>query len=167
METADRTSILQPVLQWNGSDEGENRGWVIASYFVNGQPGELKVLAKTQALAVSPGAVLDATIRFESKEHDIFRYSCNFGGISGSGLHIESRAEFVQAGLALEVSNVTGDSELPASAVTHFQDVEIILDDGAKPSPVWEIINPAIKYGVRAIPIFHNGVQSEVDVYYR
>jgi hypothetical protein len=168
METADSKSILQPVLQW-GKEVGGGGGtvWSVACYFVDGRSENLKMGTRTKSVRVSSGDVLDATIELVSREKDLFGYSCGFKGINGCGIYVESPLQFVQTGIALEVASVGKSSDLPMSKVTHFEDLEILLDDGTRADPSWQIRNCAIEYGVRAIPIAHDGVQSEIDIYYR
>jgi hypothetical protein len=160
-------SILQPVLQWEADSEGKNHEWSVASYFVYGTRPVGKFLAMTKPIRVAPGDVLRAVISLQAKGNGMFAYGCEFTGISGSELYIQSPNELVQVGVALEVSEVMQLTDLPSSDVTRFERVEISLNDDTKASPIWDITNLALAYDVRAVSVAHNGRQDEVDIFYR
>jgi hypothetical protein len=148
----DVKAILQPVLRWGARGDDTGLGWSVASYYVSGRPGHLQIGARTKAINVSSGDTLDAVITLESRNRGTFGYLCEFSGIAGSGLFIETPQEFVQTGVALEVDHVMRLSDLPMSEVTRFDAITVLLDDGTKAYPVWQITNPALEYNVRAIP---------------
>jgi len=169
METADRTLIFQPVLEWGPSPGAakEESHWSVACYLVNGSPGNLSLGAKTKSVPVSVCDLLEAEISLNSTADGLFGYSCEFKEIVGCGLYIQSPLKFTQAGVALEVSNVSDTAALPASTLTQFENLEIVLDDGSKSAPDWQITNLAAQYGVRAYPIDHRGIKDEIDIQYR
>lgn len=165
METAvgDRT-ILQPVLQWgvNGL-----KNWSVASYCVSGSPGNLKFAAATKAIPVSSGQHLTASITLQTNTDGIFGYLSEFEGLAETVLHINLPQELTQVGTALEVYNVMKLSDLPNSDTTRLAPIVIRLFDDARVSPVWEITNSELKYNVRAVAVPHDGVQDEIDIFYR
>lgn len=157
-------TILQPVLQW-GVD-GLKR-WAVASYCVCGSPGNLKFAAKTKSVPVSEGERLTASIILQSSTDGAFNYLSEFEGIAETKLYIGLPQAFTQIGLALEAYEVMKLSDLPSSGMTRFDQLRISLDGDLKPEPDWQIANPELQYGIQAVPVTHEGIQSEIDVLYR
>lgn len=157
-------TILQPVLQW-GVD-GLKR-WAVASYCVSGSPGNLKFAAKTKAVPVSEGERLTASIILESSADGVFNYLSEFEGIAETKLYMGLPQAFPQIGVALEAYDVMKLSDLPSSDMTRFGELRISLGGNLKPEPDWQIANPELQYGIRAVPVTHDGIQNEIDVLYR
>jgi hypothetical protein len=159
-------SILQPVLQWVPDIEGFP-GWAVACYYVSGSSQNLQVRVRTKPVPVQEGDALPIEIRLIIKEKGVFGYYAEFSEIGGCGIYVETRDEFVQVGVALEVYGLMKLSDLPNVDYTRFPVLNIVLDNDKRVSPHWDIVNSVPQYKIKSVPIAHDGIEDEVDIFYR
>lgn len=161
-------AVLQPVLQWgNGGPIDGGRFWSVSSWYVRGQLGALDIATRTRAIRVEPGQELSAQISLIGTSEGIFSYVCEFVGIPGSALVVRVQTELVRLTAALEGYDVFGEAQLPGSAMTSFQEIDIRA--GAKRlNPKWDVRNLAPRESrIAASVVVNGGVADQVDITYR
>lgn len=162
-------AILQPVLQWGQSAAGGGAFWSVSTCYVRGAPGALLVGAYTAPKKVNPGTSVTTLITLlkESVEDGqiIFKYACEFEGIEGTQLVIDSPDELVQAGIALEGYDLDSCAALPAGNHIAFSKINLMAGTAVL-YPDWVVkSNPTC--GLSASVISHNGAKDQIEVGYR
>jgi hypothetical protein len=157
-------SILQPVLQWGSSNTGGGQFWSVSSWYVKGSSGNLDVAVNTHHIRVEPGQDLIGLIDLVEKDGDIRTYTCGFQGIDGTTISIQTSAELVQAGIALEAYKLDGPRALPDQLRSTFYPVQVGLENGTA-RPKWDIRN-ASKDLADAVAVAHSNIEDELDIQY-
>jgi hypothetical protein len=164
-------AILQPVLEWGNHDQNTGTSWSVASWYVkmtNTDSGmKIDTVARTISVPVKSGDVLCGIIRQSiNSEGNAYACTCEFEGIAGSGLVVQSSDEFVQNGLALEVYQISECSELPA--IDHTSYTAINLQQGnTRLKPKWNLRNKVSDCNIRAEVTSHDGIEDQVDIRYK
>lgn len=115
------TGILQPVLQWGASYAGGGQHWSIASWYVSGDGNAYH----TDLTQVNVGDRLVGLMTLVGKQGDQFNYVCEFEGIAGTRLAVNSLPELVWCNETLEAYGVTQCSDYPAVDRTTFSSIDV------------------------------------------
>lgn len=128
-------AIIQPVLQW-GYDGCPS--WSISSWYVKTKSTTRNIIkidasSHTFPIKVTPGDTVIGLIRQKKQarndsdvyQGDLYTCTCEFDGIAGTGLAVQSTHEFVRIGLALETYKIEQCDELPDTEYTSYTDITV------------------------------------------
>lgn len=181
-------AIIQPVLQWgNPKTYGGGPYWSVSSWYVKTKEttvtiavddNELKIKnirrveasSKTLPIRVNAGDLLTGVIRQkkDTKEPNSTYYGesytciCEFAGIAGTSLVVQSSHEFVRGAVTLEAYNISQCEELPDSDYTSYTDI-ILKQDDAIIHPRLDIFSVANECNIRA----EISGEDKINIYYR
>ena len=157
LQDANRTQIVQPVLQWCGSTEDGVAGWSIGGWFANSN-GQSAV---TRLTPVQPGAQLTGFVRYRGRDDTGYIYDVGFGGAAETNRTLNGiTALLTEAAIALESYGAGGDADYPQSATTRFSHIAL-GGQGGHLDPAW--ISPPAAGNQRCAIID----ASTIDISYR
>jgi|APLak6261673822_1056097.scaffolds.fasta_scaffold00093_3 hypothetical protein len=164
-------AILQPVLQWGNPGAGGGPFWSVASWYVkvkmDDEKMKLDTVARTKPIPVNPGDILTGLItQTKALDEDFYTCVCEFAGITGTSLIVQTADELVQNGLALEAYKLDKCDEWPSENYTSYENIVIKTSDSGT-SPAWDVINNVFDCNIRAEAVAHNGVEDQINIYYK
>ena len=118
--------ILQPVLTWGRSPDGDGPYWTVASwYFDNKERG-----FKSPSVKVNVGDTLTGLIQLTDHDENRFNYSCEFVGISGTTLRVVGVEQLVMPCIVLECHNIRSQDDYPSVLNTTMKAINVTTKDG-------------------------------------
>lgn len=170
--------ILQPVLQWGGSDpdaDGKQRTgqfWSIASWLVGGNDDSA---THTPHIRVNPGETLVGLMKLLSRSSNGCIYSCEFQGRAGTTLITPAIPDLIWCYETLEAYEEEGThtppydldsaSEYPPAASITFGDIGIVTDV-ENPTGTWGVSDTVSQYGERTAIVNETSTGGEVSIYF-
>ena len=153
MQPSDASTILQPVLQWGGTDSDEDgqtrvgQFWTVASWMYSAPDGETH---HTPHVRVNPGDTLVGTITLLNKSPAGCTYACEFIGLAGTKFVTPVISELVWCVETLEAHelgssanppyDLNSASEYPAVNSTAFKAINISAN-GTPQNFSWTVTN--------------------------
>jgi len=154
--------ILQPVLQWGGSDAGGGQYWSIASWYVT-SGGQAFY---TSLVKVNPGDALIGVMKLTGSSASGFNYTSEFQGVPSTLLTIQNIAELLWCNETLEAYNINQCSNYPNIDFTAFANISITTGN-VSPAITWTPVNKVTDCGQHAVVVSDSSQNGEVDIYYR
>lgn len=157
-------AIIQPVLQWGTSSAGGYAGWSVGSYFVRGAPTTgLEFGVYSDFRPVTSGQDLAAVIKLVGERQiagkKTYRYSCEFEGVDGTRITIETPDLLVNVGVALEIYDAKSCLSLPSRAPIVFS--TSIESKGELLHPKW-LTRTVGECGLKFTITETNGIESRI-----
>jgi hypothetical protein len=178
IEPANGSLILQPVLQWGGSDpdaDGKQRTgqfWSIASWLVGGDDGSA---THTPHIRVYPGDTLVGVMKLLSKSSAGCNYSCEFQGRAGTTLInppipdliwcYETLEAYEEEGTHTPPYDLDSPSEYPPAANIAFDHIGVVTDV-ENPTGTWGVSDTVTQYGERTAIVSGTSTDGEVSIYF-
>jgi hypothetical protein len=165
IEPASYDAILQPVLQFGPSAAGGGPYWAITSWYVVGD----SAYVAPGLYFVTPGTFLGGQIKLtggHQKGSNLYSYTCDFYGYSGTTLKVTDIPKLVWATETLEVYGVDQCTDFPNNVYTLMHSIGIQLKGGITPSLGWSIDNVATDCGVQTTIVAHGATNGAVAIFY-
>jgi hypothetical protein len=157
------TRIYQPVLQWGPSAAGGGNYWSVASWYVDGQNGQL---FHTTPIIVHTDDILTGVMVLTGISGNLCSYNCYFQGIANTSLVVQNIEELTWANETLEAYNIQKCSDYPATLKTSMKDIELVVD-GLHPVLNWHPVDRVTDCGQHCIVVSNANPGGQVDLYYR
>jgi hypothetical protein len=157
------TRIYQPVLQWGPSAAGGGNYWTVASWYVDGQSGQL---FHTPLVTVNVGDVLTGIMVLTGISGALCSYNCYFQGIGNTSLPVQNIEELTWANETLEAYSIQKCSDYPATLKTSMTNIELVVD-GLHPILNWNPVNRVTDCGQHCVVVSNGNPGGQVDLYYR
>ncbi|HUJ11436.1 MAG TPA: hypothetical protein VL171_15575 [Verrucomicrobiae bacterium] len=161
--------ILQPVLQWGGSNAGGGSYWSITNWYVGNGSAMYKSLIK-----VNPGDVLQGIMKLTVRSGMNFSYLSSFDSFSAADLQVTDVDELVWANETLECYGLTQFTDYPDAILTAFHDIEIKLRTQETPSIIdseatinWAAQDRVTDNGQQCIIVSSDSPGGDVYLYYK
>jgi hypothetical protein len=178
IEPAGGSLILQPVLQWGGSDpdeDGQQRTgqfWSIASWLVGGADNSA---THTPHIRVYPGDTLVGVMNLLSRSSAGCIYSCEFQNRAGTTLITPPIPDLIWCYETLEAYEEEGThtppydldsvSEYPPAASIAFDEINIVTDV-SNPAGGWGVSDTVTQYGERTAIVRATSTEGGVSIYF-
>lgn len=178
LQPSDASTILQPVLQWGGSDADEDgqtrvgQFWTVASWIVPAPDGETH---HTPHVRVNSGDTLVGSMTLLNKSPAGCTYACEFAGLAGTKFVTPAISELVWCIETLEAYelgssanppyDLNSASEYPAANSTAFKAINISAS-GTPQSSSWLVKNYVADYGEQSIIVADSSTNGEIDIFY-
>ena len=163
MQDSPVTHILQPVLQWGKSPAGGGNSWAVASWFV-GSGGD--VFRTDPIVQVNPGDVLTGLMKLlDHPSGGFFFYICEFVGIPGTNLGLNTFNQMVNPVQSLECYSIQECRDYPATLLTSMHSIDIRTKTGAL-TPAFSAVDSVTDCGQHTIVVSNAASNAQVDLYY-
>ncbi|SIO40596.1 hypothetical protein SAMN05443247_04935 [Bradyrhizobium erythrophlei] len=155
------THILQPVLQWGTSPDGGGNRWAVASWFVDSSGNAFK----TPLVNVNEGDVLTGAMRLTGQSGTLFNYTCEFSGIAGTSLQVNSANQMVMPVEVLECYSMSECRDYPNTLLTAMRSISVNTAN-ASLALNFGAANSVTDCGQHTIVVSNAASAGEVDLYY-
>ena len=178
MQPNDASTIVQPVLQWGGTEADEDgktrvgQFWTVASWIVPAPDGHVH---HTPHVRVKPGDTLVGTIGLTNKSAAGCTYFCEFSGLAGTKFGTPPISELVWCVETLEAYelgssakppyDLNNDFEYPAANSTIFGSINI-LANGKPQNASWTVTDYVSDFGEHTEVAADSSTNGQVVIYY-